>query len=175
MLRDITLSLEPNEYAIFYHWNYSPPVKNIGGELGCIYHDGALFGLSFDDLNSLGSGTHNIQMDERNRTPHGTRPKFDNERGSYELFKLALFGYEHGVFTQTEVLMRALLSFTPAYSDAVLAMASDELLASLVEHAAQVPGILKDAPSIRFRFWSSTGETQIPEQNLVLLHRKLAS
>jgi hypothetical protein len=89
MIRDFKLALELHEYAIFYHWNYSPPVKNIGGCSGRIYPDGALHGKSFDCLKTLGNGVHDVQIDEKLRTPNGTKPEFADDRTPFEVFRFA--------------------------------------------------------------------------------------
>ena len=174
MLRDFQLSLEVHDYVIFYHWNYSPAVKNVGGSFGHIYSDGALFGLSFNELKLLGNGTHDIQLDEHNRTPNGTKPDFDGDQKQLELFKTVAFGYHHGVFTKTDLLMYALLSFTHAHSETVQNIAPDFLIQSLVEYASRVPEIIAVRSPDSFDFFSNTGATRIPEKNLQLLMQKLA-
>ena len=175
MQRNFKLSLELQDSAIFYHWNYSPPVKNIGGSFGSVYPDGALFGISFNELRSLGSGTHDMQMDEHNWTSTGTKPELGPDQKQLELLKLVLFGYEHGVFTATECLQHALQSFTQANSNRVIEISPDFLIQSLTEYASRVPKILRDRTPDSFDFFSSAGTTRIPDENLQLVHEKLAS
>ena len=174
MLRDFKLSLELHESAIFYHWNYSPPLKNIGGSFGRIFSDGALFGRTFDELKTLGSGTHDIRMDEHKRTPAGTRPRYNDERKQFELFKLTAFGYRHGAFTDTDLLQSALMAFNPLYSESLLKIAPEDLMQSLVEYAKRVPEILADRTPDSFEFFSNAGTNRIPTLNLQLLKRTLA-
>ncbi|MDB4778305.1 hypothetical protein OAG68_02495 [bacterium] len=174
MLPNFKLSIELHEHAIFYHWNYSPPVNNIGGSFGCIYPDGALLGVAFDELLSLGPGTHDIKMDERNRTPTGTKPALNDEEHQLELFRMVAFGYKHGVFTETDLLQHALLSFTQTNAETVLKISPDFLMQSLIEHASRVPQILADRTPDSFDFFSSAGSTRIPDENLQLLNQKLS-
>ncbi len=175
MPRDFTLSLELHDYAIFYHWNYTHPVKNFGGAFGRVYPDGALFGISFRSLVKLGSGTHDVQLDETKPTPTGTKPTFDDEKQRLESFKTALFGYKHGCFTKTDLLKYALESFTETNSENVIKMAPQFLMQELIEHACRVPKILADRTPDSIDFFSSVGSTRIPDENLQLLCKKLAT
>jgi len=165
------LSIQIYDYAIGYHCNYSPPLKNIGGYFGSVYPDGGLFGKSFDELLSLGNGTHEVQLDERQQTPHGTAPELDNARKLFESYRLALFGYEHGVFTEADILAHALLAYSEEYADDICKLAPDFLLASLREFASRIPENLEDRSPDEFVIFSSAGTTQIPSANLNLLRR----
>ncbi|MGF1581696.1 MAG: hypothetical protein ACFCD0_20395 [Gemmataceae bacterium] len=169
-MRDFTLALDVNEHVIFFYCNYQPSVKNVGGYFGRVYPDGGLFGKSFVELWVLGTGIHNIQLDDRQQTSRGTKPDFDDDRDQFEWFRLALFGYQHGVFTQTEVLMRALLAYTPNFEDCVRHLAPDFLRELLQGFALRMPEDLSDRSPDHVDFFSSSGTgTRIPDRNVELL------
>ena len=173
MLRNFTLSLADFGYAIAYQCNYDPPVQSVGEYFGRVYPDGGLFGKLYADLASLGSGTHHLQLDERKHTPHGTKPNFDDGREQFELYRLVLFGYDHGVFTRTEVLMQALLACSERYLNKVFSFAPDFLIQSMRDFASQLPNDLNERPLEHFDFFSNVGTTRIPDQNLERLRNML--
>ena len=173
-LRDFILALQVFDEVVHYHCSYAREVAGCGGYIGSVYTDGALFGVPFTDLHSFGSGSHSIQLDDKNKTPTGTKPDWDEGRRSFELFRFVLFGYEHGAFTSSDVLLRALLAFQAPFHADVLDLAPVVTLESLRDYASRIPDDFSTCSSDEFTFFYTSGETcVIPEENLSLLRRTL--
>jgi hypothetical protein len=101
----LTVQVEDDE--VFAHYLSPDAGPNNGGYLGQVFPDGNFKGLTFEQLRALGSGQHDVTVDERARSDRGCepgRPEYDRRLAA---FRFALFMYTVGVCNATEVLQRA--------------------------------------------------------------------
>jgi hypothetical protein len=66
------LTLEVYDDVVFAHYCPNDAGPNVGGYLGRVYPGGIFLGATWDQLQSLGNGTHDVILDERARGPNFT-------------------------------------------------------------------------------------------------------
>jgi hypothetical protein len=170
--RSVTLTLEFSGNQIFYHWNYDPEVKNIGGSLGCVYPSGSLHDLSYDQLRLIGEGTHSIQINERERSIKGNVPiKSENEQ-SIESIKFSIFCEKVHSNLAGEPHCTILMNFNETTANEIIPLLKDNHIKELVEFARGISEELSTKEAEKYRIYSSSGSsTNIPLENLKAIKR----
>lgn len=166
--RPITLSLEVTEFEIFYHWNYMPTIKGVGGNLGFVCPGGTLHDLSYDSLAKLGSGTHEIQFNERVQSEKGPNKGFEDERSKKMSFvKFELFCDRIHSCIAGEPFATLVMSFSPELAEEICPLLSQKHMAELSAYAREIPENISSKQAEEFEFFSSSGTTtNVPIENL---------
>ena len=96
-----TLELQAGRNVVFAYFHSADD----GGYLGQVYPGGHFHGVGFDELHTLGTGRHQVALDERAKSEQGQEPEYESEsQRRFERFKWYLFMYGVGVCVALEVL-----------------------------------------------------------------------
>ena len=87
---------------------YGDRVGGGGGTIGRVWPGGEFQGISFDRLVSLGTGDHDLVIEESIPSLLGTEPEYESEwRRRFEYFQFDLFKYYVHASSPLEVLFSA--------------------------------------------------------------------
>ncbi|WP_437315837.1 DUF6210 family protein [Sorangium sp. So ce385] len=102
------LELQVGARVVFAHYLPADAGPNNGGYLGLVYPGGTFYGVGFDELRALGTGRHQLALDERARSERGREPEYESEwQRQFERFQFMLFSYSVGAYVALEVLSAA--------------------------------------------------------------------
>ena len=161
--------VKPEIHAFYLPKDAGP---NIGGYLGRIYPGGSFHGLGYQELLTLGSGSHDVEIDERARSERGNTPAVQAQDELLRKLRWSLFMYQVGACAEGEVLCSALLAMTPHYIARAAGMLPEEWQRRLREFAGQVPAYRERGGC---QFFSSGQVTYIPDENLLAAHQWFGS
>ncbi|XXX75541.1 hypothetical protein WMF30_48615 [Sorangium sp. So ce134] len=103
-----TLELQIGNRVVFAHYLPADAGPNNGGYVGRVFPGGTFHGVGFDELRALGTGRHQLALDERARSEPGHEPQYESEwRRLFEGFQFTLFMYCVGACSALEVLSEA--------------------------------------------------------------------
>ena len=163
-----SLELQVGDGVLFAH--YMPPNAgpNCGGYLGRVFPGGSFLGIGYDQLSTLGTGSHNVLADERAEQCNGEEPREQTaEDRLVGRLRWTLFMYEVGACTEGEVLLASLLAMTPGYVARAAGVLPEPWRARLAAFAAESPA------GCGVRSIGSGQMTQVPDENLVAVHEWL--
>lgn len=166
--RAFQLALDISDAEVFYHWNYDPPVKNIGGGMGIIFPTGHVYDSTFLDLRTLGSGSHPVQLDETLGVNAGPAPTMESEDDRlFRLLRFALFMEEHDCCIAGEPYCTIVWAMTPGNADRIIPLLSESHIQHLQRFASQIAATKyeRDQQS-HTSFSNATGYSQIPDEVL---------
>jgi hypothetical protein len=167
--RQFKLIAEVSPDRVFYSINYSPRLKNLGGQSGVAYPGGSLFSLSYEQLQALGSGTHTVEADEKVRSREGLRSPLTDDEQLVEGVRLALFVEKAGGGLPNEVICSVILGFNSRTAEQVVKLLNKEHLQELIRYAQSIPRSRHERDIGGFEIFSSGGSVKIPDENLVAL------
>ena len=102
------LELQVGEAEVFAFYRPPNAGPNVGAYLRTVFPGGHFKGIGFEALRSLGTGLHDVPVDERAPSEQGQEPagwtEWDRRMAA---FHYALFAYGVGAVTATGVLNRA--------------------------------------------------------------------
>jgi hypothetical protein len=154
---------------IFYCLNYHPPLKNFGGYMGCVYPDGGVFNLQFEQLQSLGTGEHIVEVDEKVRQSEGKSPSRSVDEKLIENVRLGIFSEQVGLQARAWTLCDVLLGFNGRTASQIIALLDSPHLEELARYCSEIPSPSQQSDGHRPAIVSSNGEVSIPAENLVAL------
>lgn len=100
------LTVEVHDHAIFVFYKPINAGSNVGGYLGRIFQGGTFHGISLEALRQLGTGSHSVLVDERERSADGSPPVLC-DRDQLDLdFDWALFTWQVGACSRMELWNR---------------------------------------------------------------------
>lgn len=95
------LKIQINESEIFVHYQ---PIPKEGSHLGRVFPGGGFNGVNFEQLLSLGTGEHNLDIDERARSVQAVAPRYaSNREKEFANLRYAIFMYEVGACAFSEL------------------------------------------------------------------------
>ncbi len=102
------LELQVGDAVVFAYYQPPDAGPDVGGYLGRVRAGGQFKGLDFDQLRYLGSGRHDVILDERRRDRPGAEPEYRSEHDRlFERFRFSLFMYSVGACAAHVVLSSA--------------------------------------------------------------------
>lgn len=102
-MRKLVLHVVGDDAFVFYQMSSRP-----GGYIARVWPGGEFKGPGFDQLLSLGTGEHEVGLDDRLPVRRGPEPRYESEwRQQFAEFQYMLFRYHVGVATASEVLSSA--------------------------------------------------------------------
>ena len=103
-MRKLILQVVGNQSVFVFH----RAGRGDGGYLARVWPGGEFRGLNFDQLISLGSGEHELDLCEHLPVRHGVEPQYESEwRRQFEHFRFVLFKYYVNASSPIEVLNSA--------------------------------------------------------------------
>ena len=175
--RSYALVLEVDGDEIFYHWNYNPEVPNCGGGVGVLLPGDQFYDLTYDELFSLGEGTHMIDFDETVLDVEDVRATVGRSDDDilFRRFRYGQFCHRAGVYTSGERHCETLLAFTPENAHRIVPRLSPEETKELTDYASRIPESLLDRSDDEFFIFSSgAGTIPIPDENLYAIRHQFA-
>lgn len=171
-LRLITLSLEILGTEVFYFWNYKPEVKGAGGSLGWMYPEGSLHNLSYGQLLELGSGSHEVMIDEKVRSLQSSSPELSESENDLRLVRFALFFERNDCYVVGGPFSDIVLAFYTETAETILPMLKDHHISALAEYAKEIPAQITLEEAENFQFFCSAGTyRKVPLKNLISIKK----
>lgn len=162
-MSNCSLFLEVNEDVIFY--------DRSDGSMGYVYPSGSLNGLSFTELETLGSGKHLVVFDNNQPVERGQEPIGQTEDD--ELFLSARFWLFTDRSTGVDLAFpHILMAFTPGNAKRISSLLTESYLARLKEYSMQA----RNHPETPASIYSSSGvSTNVPAGNLEAISQCLSA
>ncbi|MGA4632958.1 hypothetical protein ACPA5B_03680 [Pseudomonas solani] len=171
-LRLMTLNLEIFGAEIHYFWNYKPEVKGVGGGLGWLYPEGSLHNLSYEALLELGSGSHEVMIDEKVRSLKSNDPQLSELENDLRLVRSALFFERNDCYVMGSPLFEIVMAFSAETAEKILPMLEEHHLSALAEYAQEIPAQITQEEAEKFQFFCSAGTyTKVPLKNLISIRK----
>ncbi len=163
------LFIEVADGEILVHYLAPDAGPNNGGYLGRVFPGGNFHGLSYRKLLALGSGSHEVEVNERASSNRGNEPTCSAEDEMLGELRWSMFMYQVGACIADEVIHSALLAMTPNNIARAVALLPIDWLRRMREFAAQVP-VYRERGGCRF--YSSGQQVElIPDENMVVVHQ----
>ena len=141
---------------------------------GCerFYPDGSFYDKSFEELQFLGSGTHNITLDESKNIICGNEQEVSSTERELNHVRFTLFLEKFGRVVFGEVLYTLVMSFNGQLVDEILKIINDEHIQKLENFASNIPENISKEKAKEFNFMcTASGVKQVPLENLKLLKK----
>jgi hypothetical protein len=103
-----TVEIEVGDDVVFAYYVPADAGPNVGGYLAKVFAGGQFLSVGYADLRALGTGHHQIAMDERAQLESGPEPEYESEwRQRFEEFQFTLFMHRVGACVALDVLSAA--------------------------------------------------------------------
>lgn len=164
------VTLDVRDHQIYYHLDYKPQIKSVGGYLGVVNRGGSLHGCSFEELVNFGSGVHEVFLDEKLPSTEGGTIQFSDTEEKLQTVHFALFCQKVHCNIAGSPFFEIVMNFCKETADAIIAMLDSEHLKMLHDYAAEIPENIASTEGDRFSFFSSSGSiAKVPLENLEAL------
>lgn len=139
------IKIQDSGGEVFVHYLPLPAGQQNGGSIWRVFPGERFHGLDFDLLKGLGTGEHEIDIDERALSSIYKEPKYDSDRQrDCANLRYKLFMYFNGAMTRNELVGGA-FEYTGLYSvEDLLAEWPSDLQQDLVDDCISPPGERKD-------------------------------
>lgn len=170
--RRFKLVLEVLEDYVLYHWVHDPPIKSVGGGLGRVWPNGALDTLTYEDLRAMGSGTHQVDLEEI-RCYSGTGDEPEDETDDeylYRRVRFELFAERTGGGSANWAFTAIMDGMTRENAPRIAKLLPDHHVERLREFARDIPATKEARDAADYTLWSKgRGERRMPDENLVAI------
>lgn len=168
----VKLNIEIHDSEIFYHWNYIPEIRGLGGALGTVFPGGSLHGLEYEYLQEIGSGFHELEINEREQSKKGSKTITNADAEILSNVKFELFTDRYGLSVSGGVIYTLVMAFNINTAENILKLLNEMQLQELAKYAESIPNNINGEQALDFGFFNSSGSSvKVPIENLLTLKK----
>lgn len=157
---------------IFYHWNYDPPVRNIGGGTGSVLPGEFMGDVPFEKLRAMGTGKHSLMFDETARkNPRDSRSAESKDEKLMRCVRFEIFSERIRETSPRSTVCAIVLGMTPRNAEQILPLLSGEHRRELEEYAREIAATPEERARQEHDILYSSGSVPIPEENLATIRK----